>query len=391
LNRRFDILAATAGLCAIPFSIAVSEFLLAVALALRITRIIRDGAPLDLPRICWLWLGWAALEVFSWLHSPSLKAGAGEMRHLLLVAAVFLILLALNRPGSRLTVWRGLFLTSSIGAIAVVAFTIARMIHYRREISLGGEAAFYVRSGGFLHHWMVYATVEVLIFGALLEFRVLYPEERRPATLALALHCLAILFSLTRTLWLSCFLIAAIHLLTRRSKWILALVALPVGVFFLVPGPVHSRIVDSSNGEYYSNAERVQMWRVGWKMIRQHAVFGVGPGRVEELYTSYLEKGEPIPAYHGHLHDNALQLAAQFGLPVLGAAVLWLAFLFRDLMRTWRTAQSRECRFLLRSAFLGITGYLIAGVTEYTYGHALGLILFCFVAISPLILSTQDY
>jgi O-antigen ligase len=120
-------------------------------------------------------------------------------------------------------------------------------------------------------------------------------------------------------------------------------------------------------------------------------VFGVGPGRVEGLYTSYLEKDEPVPAYRGHLHDNALQLAAQFGLPVLGAAILWLAFLFRDLMQAWRTAQSRECRFLLRSAFLGITGYLIAGVTEYTYGHALGLILFCFVAISPLILSTQDY
>jgi O-antigen ligase len=396
LNRRFDILAATAGLCVIPLSIAVSEFFLAVALALRITYVIRarmtqDGASLDLPRICWLWLGWAALAVFSWLHSTNLKAGAGEMRHLLLVAAVFLILPALNRPGSKLTVWRGLFLTSSIGSIAVVVCTIARMLFYRREISQGGDAAFYLRNGGFLHHWMVYATVEILIFGALLEFRILYPEERRLATLALALHCLAILFSLTRTLWLSCFLIAAIHLLTRRSKWIWALLALPVGVFLLIPGPVHSRIVDSSSREYYSNAERVQMWRVGWKMIRQHAVFGVGPGRVEELYTSYLNKGEPVPAYRGHLHDNALQLAAQFGLPVLGAAVLWLAFLLWDLIRTWRTAQSRECRFLIRSSFLGIVGFVIAGVTEYTYGHALGLILFCFVAISPLILNTQDY
>jgi len=362
-----------------------------VALALRINRMIREGAPLDLPRICWLWLGWAALEMFSWLHSPNLKAGGGEIRHLLLIFAVFLVLPALNRPGSGVTVWRGLFLTSSIGAIALILCTIARTIHYRREISQGGDAAFYVRNGGFLHHWMVYATIEILIFGALLEFRVLYPEERRWATLALVLHCLAILFSLTRTLWLSCFLIAAIHLLTRRSKWILALVALPAGVFLLIPGPVHSRIVDSSSSEYYSNAERVQMWRVGWKMIRQHAVFGVGPGRVEGLYTSYLEKGEPVPAYRGHLHNNALQLAAEFGLPVLGVALLWLALLLWDLMRGWGTARSRECQFLFRGSFLGIFGYLIAGMTEYTYGHALGLILFCFVAISPLLLSAQDY
>ena len=88
----------------------------------------------------------------------------------------------------------------------------------------------------------------------------------------------------------------------------------------------------------------------------------------------------------GLTRRHALRRTGALGL---GAAVLWLAFLLWDLIRTWRTAQSRECRFLIRSSFLGIVGFVIAGVTEYTYGHALGLILFCFVAISPLILSRQ--
>jgi O-antigen ligase len=232
---------------------------------------------------------------------------------------------------------------------------------------------------------MIYAVVEILIFGALLEFRASYPDEWKWTTPALILHCVAILLSMTRTLWIVCFLIAAVHLLWRRSKWIVALPALPVAAFLVAPDVVHARVMDSSHFDYYSNTERVQMWRVGWKMIREHPVFGVGPGRVEQLYTGYLASGDPVPAYHGHLHNNALEVAAEFGLPVLAAAILWLAILLKELIRVYRWAWSRETRFLCRSAFLGIGGFLAAGMTDYTYGHALGLILFSFVAIAPLL------
>jgi O-antigen ligase len=381
-GERIESLAAAAGFCTVPLSIAVSESFLTIALIFHVARLVRNRTPPDLPRVCWLWLTWAGLEVFSWLHSPSMKAGWGEIRHVLLIASIFIILSVVGRP---LAIWRGIFFTSSIGSIVLVIGALRRMIAYRLEISLATDPSYYVRNGGLLHHWMIYATVEILIFGALLEFLSFYPEERRWAIPVLAIHCLGILFSFTRALWLGCFLIAALHLLWRRSKWIFALPALPIVVFLLAPGVVRSRVIDSSHLDYYSNTERVQMWRVGWKMIREHPVFGVGPGRVEELYTSYLEKGEPVPAYHGHLHNNALQLAAQFGLPVLAAAILWLAILLKDLIRALKAARNRECRFLCRSSLLGIAGFLIAGMTDYTYGHALGLILFSFVAISPLI------
>jgi O-antigen ligase len=387
-NQSLDSLALAAGLCAIPLSIAVSETFLTIALLARIVVLTRGRVDLHWPRVCWLWLGWAALEVVSWLHSPQLSAGLGEIRHLLLLAAVFLILPALNHGlyrSYKLAVWRGLFLTSSACAIALIVITVSRLIRFRPEFATGRDAAFYVRNGGFLHHWMIYAVVEILIFGALLEFRAFYPEERRWATPALCIHCLAAFFSLTRILWLGCFLIGGIHLIWRRSKWIFALPLVPIIAFLLAPSAVRSRVIDSSHFDYYSNAERLQMWRVGWKMIREHLLFGVGPGRIEALYTSYLPIQEPVPAYHGHLHNNALQLAAQFGLPVLFAAALWLAILFKDLVHTYRSARSRQDRFLCRSSFLGIAGFLIVGLTDYTYGHALGLILFSFVALSPLI------
>jgi O-antigen ligase len=361
-----DGLALAAGLCAVPVSIAVSETFLTIALVTRIVRLARHRVALNWPVVCWLWLGWTGLEVVSWLHSPELRAGTGEIRHLLLIAAVFTILPALR---DSVAVWRGILLTSTAGAVWLISLTISH----------------HARSGGFLHNWMVYSVVEILIFGALLEFRASYPDEWKWTTPVLILHCMAILLSMTRTLWIVCFLIAAAHLLWRRSKWIVVLPMLPVAAFLLAPSVVHARVMDSSHFDYYSNTERIQMWRVGWKMIREHPAFGVGPGRVEELYTSYLASGDPVPAYHGHLHNNALEIAAQFGLPVLAAAILWLAFLLKELVRVYRWTWSRETRFLCRSAFLGIGGFLAAGMTDYTYGHALGLILFSFVAIAPLL------
>ena len=126
------------------------------------------------------------------------------------------------------------------------------------------------------------------------------------------------------------------------------------------------------------------MLRVGWRMVLDHPMSGVGPGRVEKLYPTYLAPGEPEPAYHGHLHNNLVQLTAEFGLPTAVAAILFVAVLFKDLVRHCRVTADRDNKFLCHASLLGMTGFLAAGMFEYTYGHSLGLILFSFVVISPL-------
>jgi len=81
-------------------------------------------------------------------------------------------------------------------------------------------------------------------------------------------------------------------------------------------------------------------------------------------------------------------LAAEFGIPVLLAALLFAVMLFRDLLKLSKTAQSKEELFLSRAAVLALVGYLVAGLFEYTYGHSLGLILLSFAVLSPLLPST---
>ncbi|HET9215876.1 MAG TPA: O-antigen ligase family protein, partial [Terriglobia bacterium] len=189
--------------------------------------------------------------------------------------------------------------------------------------------------------------------------------------------------------WLTCLLLLAVALVWNRSKWILALPIVPLVVYVLAPGAVRSRIGTFLDPTFYSNAERVQMLQVGWRMLRDNPLTGVGPGRVEQLYESYLLPGDPVPAYHGHLHNNPVQVAAQFGLLVTLTALIFVVFAFRDLLKARRNATSPDGRFLTDTAVLALTGFLFAGLFEYTYGHSLGLIIIAFAVFPALFISEQ--
>jgi hypothetical protein len=100
---------------------------------------------------------------------------------------------------------------------------------------------------------MVNATVEILVFVGMLKLWFL----------VFAINVVAILVSLTRMLWLGCLLILALHFVWSRSRWVGAVPVIPCICFVLAPGAVRNRVTESIHPEYYSNAERVQMFASG--------------------------------------------------------------------------------------------------------------------------------
>jgi lipopolysaccharide/colanic/teichoic acid biosynthesis glycosyltransferase/O-antigen ligase len=372
------------GLCAVPMSIAVCEVFLSAALIFRLAAIARDRSQLRVPSIFWFWLPVAVWELAIWLRSTDLNAGQGEIRHLLLIATLFLILPSINQTQHAVTVWRAIFASATLCSLVLIVDFASRLIRFHREIAASDDPSFYLRSGGLLNHWMIYGTVEIMVFAALLEYWRSYPEHWKPLLPVFAVQFFAIILSLTRMLWVGCLLLLVLHLAWRRSKWILAAPVVPAMVYVLAPGPLHVRVATALQPSYYSNAERIQMLRVGAQMIREHPLTGVGAGRVDALYRSYLSPHDPVPTYHGHLHNNLFQLAAQFGLPGAFLAAFFLAMLLKRLWDRSKSGADREDLFLCRTALLGTTGFLAAGMFDYTYGHSLGLILLSFVAITPL-------
>jgi len=372
-------------MCAVPLSIAAAESLLASSLLFRVIALVRGHAKLCVPRVFWLWLGWASLEIMAWLHSPEALAGWGEIRHLLLIATLFLMVPALKWPGAPLAVWYGIVVAASFSSLVLIGNFLWKLFFYRGTLA----PIIYLRSGGLLHHWMIYGTVEVLVFAGLLELWHFFPENHRFLSLVWAINTVAILLSLTRMLWICSLLLLALHQIWLRSRWLWAVPVIPCLLFLASPGAVRSRVLDSMRPEYYSNAERIQMLQVGWRMIREHPFTGVGAGRIDKLYTKYLSVSDPVPAYHGHLHNNIVQLAAEFGLPVTITAVLFVTVLLLDLRAQSRRATDREQQFLCRTALLGLTGFVASGMFDYTYGHSLGLILLAFAVLTPLVVPKE--
>lgn len=384
LLESLDCLALTLALGAVPLSIALSESLLAVSLLARILNWRKIRLPARLPRSLWFWLLLAALEIFSWLISPDRKPGWNEMRHLALVASLGFVLPCLGVGGSRLRAWKAVFLSSGLGSIFLIGSFLVKVADFHSKIEAGGAARFYLRTGGFLGNWMVYSSVELTVFAGLLSFWAFYPQERRRWWPVFALNLAAIALSLTRSLWFVCWLLAGIELVRRRSKWLWPLAALPLLLYLAAPGAIRARIRGSLDPNYYPNQERIEMLRVGWRMIKKHPVTGVGPGRAGELYLQYLKPHAPVPRYHGHLHNNLVQIAATFGLPVVVAAILLVLALYRDLFLAFRAARGQEELFCCLTSLLALTGFLIAGFFDYNYGHSLGLILLSFAVLSPL-------
>jgi|SRR5579884_31204 O-antigen ligase len=383
-KRRPDAAALILTLWSVPISIAVSEFFLATALAARVISIARGRDRLAFHRVFYFWLPWAALEIVVWRLSPEPALGRGEIRHLMLLGSLFVTVPSLRQPADRLLAWRGIFLAAALSSLFLIGDFVSRLFYYRRELSVGGDVGLYLRSGGLLNHWMVYGTVEILVVAGLFAFWWSYPEERRRWWPAAAINGIAIVLSLTRMAWVTCFAMMGVVLLWRRSKWLWALPLLPALLFILSPASVKERVTQSIKPSYYSNLERLEMLRVGWEMVKEHPLTGVGPGRIDKLYTSYLRPNDPLPAYHGHLHNNAVQLAAEFGIPVALAALLFVLALFHELLRASKTARRREEHFAARTGILALFGYLVAGLFEYTYGHSLGLILLAFAVLAAL-------
>lgn len=380
-----DCSALALALYLVPISIAVAEFFLAIAVLTRLFRCALGQACVLLPRVFWFWLTWAGLEVLSWALSPERGSGWSEMRRVLLLGALFFVLPAIHHEDLRPGVWKGVFLSSTLASLFLIGDFLARLVYYRREIIVDDQVNLYLRTGGLLNHWMVYATVEMLVVAGLLGFWCSYPEQRRRWWPVGAINALAVALSLTRMLWISCLLQLGIALAWRRSRWFWAIPLTPAALYLVAPAAIRSRVRVWMSPRYYSNFERAQMWHVGWKMIKEKPLTGVGPGRAGKLYRSYLAPGDPVPAYHGHLHNNLIQLAAEAGLPAAGAAILLAVVLLLDLLKALRSAINRDEQFLCRTALLALTGFLTAGLFDYTYGHSLGLILLAFAVFSPLL------
>ena len=125
------------------------------------------------------------------------------------------------------------------------------------------------------------------------------------------------------------------------------------------------------------------MLSAGFRMIRDHPLFGVGPERIHTEFPRYYRGTADLNNfYYGHLHNNVVQLAAERGLLCLGT-FLWFIFeIYADLMHMLKTS-TKDARWTIMSALAALTGFLVAGFFEYNFGDSEVLLLLLFIVSLP--------
>jgi putative inorganic carbon (HCO3(-)) transporter len=200
---------------------------------------------------------------------------------------------------------------------------------------------------------------------------------RWSAVLGVILIPMLILMTQSRGVFLGLLVFIAITLVGQRRRLrlvfrigvialLLAAIA-PAGVWDRVGTLRHATsttTLDEVDGAAGSARQRYEIWRVGWKIVQDHPLTGVGLGAYGPNHEQYALRPEFNPTAQGprDSHSLYLKVLAETGYPGL---LLYLGMLLTVLIAAERTR--RRCRGVLNSAArqllvleAGLLGFLAA-------------------------------
>jgi O-antigen ligase len=353
-------------------SITLSETALALLAALWVWRLrSSDGRaaarwPLLAPA-----LAFSGLTVLSALASGHPGASLAAARGLLLIAALYVTADFLEGPEEAdRFLWA---LSLVVGAAALVGL-LQSAVCPGQEADYGAPAWLYhrcYRARGFFSIYMTLAGVLNLVLLATLPRLLPGPALRGWSAPVWLINLAAFVATFTRGAWLG-FIGGVLSLLpmSRRGRWLLlGGLLLLAAAALLAPYELKHRVREMADPSEAGVTERLYMWRSGVAMWRERPWLGVGPGGVKREYPRYAIP-EAAKKRTGHVHNTPLQILVERGALGL-AAWLWLlgAFYARaiGILRRLPPDAARE-RALAAGSLAAITGFLLAGLSEYNFG-----------------------
>jgi O-antigen ligase len=317
-------------------------------------------------------LAFAGATILSALVSGHAFVSLAASKGLLLTAALYVTADALEdeRAGDRVLSWL---------ALAAAGAALAGLVQFGAcpsQQPADGLARWFFhrcdRARAFFSIYMTLAGVLNLVLLATLP-RVLPGGFRAWSAPVWLLTVIGLAMTYTRGAWLGLVAGAAALLpMSRRGRLALlaGLVLLPV-IFLAGPRELSHRFRSMFDPDEAGIKERVYMWRSGTAMWRERPLLGWGPGGVKREYSRYALP-EASKQRTGHVHNTPLQILVERG--VLGLATwlaIWIVFYWRaaGLLRALDASQTRE-RALVAGSVAAVTGFLVAGLSEYNFGDS---------------------
>ncbi len=195
---------------------------------------------------------------------------------------------------------------------------------------------------------------------------------------------LCMLFTSSRGGWLGLIFAIAIFAVMIDARLILVGIVGIVALYFVLPDWAIQRFVSIGDMADSSTSYRVSIWLGTIAMLKDYWLSGIGPGiaAFNSIYPAYSYNTIAAP----HTHNLFLQLTCDAG--IIGLA-LFLIILF-SYYRTTFSAFSRErdkiTRVYLIAAITSVSGFLLQGMTDYSfYNNRVTLFFWVVIALGSVL------
>jgi len=358
-------------------SISLTQAFWALALLAFLILLARRERRFSVPFFFWPLLAYAGWSLLATAASIDLRSSMKDAPELLIILLVPVVVAAIRRASDLRYPLAALFASGLAASLWAGVQFLGRT---KADQRIEGFMTHYMTQAGLLGLFIVFALAQAL-FG------------RGRARLAWAAALLpsgaALVMTLTRNAWLGAAAAAVLLLALWKPKALLLAPVLAGLLYLAAPGTVKSRLLSIFDRTDPSNLARIEYAGMGLKVIGQKPLFGVGPDTVDELFDEPAYGLSDYARRSVHLHNNALQIAAERGLPALAA---WLAFLvYAAIHLAKRFRAGGPAARPLAAAGLGALALLfVAGFFEYSFGDSEIAMLLLFMLALPFAPGAED-
>jgi len=360
---------------ALPLSISITQFLLALLTLLRISLWILGTRPRILNN------PWAGIFLILYVASSAVSAALSpidpqtSLRKLADMWIVLLFFVAHDQVKSEQQVARTLK-SLILGAFIASAYGIYQHFSCSNPIAIGiqgrvRELAGYCSAIGFFDHHLTFGTQMMMI--ALLGIGLVLTENIRSRTIYListAIVILGLVFSYARGPWLG---FAAGFLIffwswNRKMAITFGLALLIICAAFISISPSLMARAEAAFSSS-ANPDRIAMWRSTAEMIEDHPWLGVGPGMYRRAIQPYREGYNVEFLSAAHAHNNVLQELAERG--ILGTVLLtafWFTIFYAGALKL--SASEKQKRGLYLGMLVALFSLWVSGMFQYNLGDA---------------------
>ena len=348
-------------------SIAAANILLVLSALCWLGQLVRDRRAPAAPGFYLPLAAYAAATLVSAAFSLDPRASLVDSRQLLLFAVVPIAydLAARQRAATVVTV------VLTIGALsASVGIVQYTLLHYD---SLGR------RPDGALSHYMTYAGTLMLVICAAAGRLIFSRRDRGWAAMVLPALVVALVLTFTRSAWVGTLAGLAVIFVLRDFRLAALLPVIVATVFAVAPDRITDRMVSMFDLRDPTNRDRVAMIRSGVSIVKDHPLTGVGPNMVPRVYAQYRDR-DAVNDSNPHLHNVALQIAAERGLPALA---FWIWFVVACALGLFRVLRRASDRAAAAAGLAALAAALAAGLFEYNFGDSEFLMLLLLLLTLP--------